>query len=203
MTMLRPRRNSDEEEACGLLLAPVSQPSMESPTSGLLVLLDFSSWVTFCGLASLFPDVERLFSDRLTVVWVQWIVNELAYIKATTHSLAFSKESINVSFNTNMTKSVMSVTGDSLKYISCFIQFLQKILQDRKIKKKVRPVVVDRKPFLCSWLEAQKWYQQAPAFHMLFIPLTKLLSQRVAPFSFRPANMGRCLFYFILADCES
>lgn len=134
--MLRPRRNSDEEEACGLLLAPVSQPSMESPTSGLLVLLDFSSWVTFCGLASLFPDVERLFSDRLTVVWVQWIVNELAYIKATTHSLAFSKESINVSFNTNMTKSVMSVTGDSLKYISCFIQFLQKILQGRKIKKK-------------------------------------------------------------------
>lgn len=136
MTMLRPRRSSNEEEACGPLLAAVSQSSVESPTSGLLVLLEFSSWVTFCGLASLFPDVERLLSDRLAVVWVQWIVNELAYIKATTHSQAFSKESINVSFNTNMAKSVMSVTGDSLKYISCFIQFLQKILQDRKIKKR-------------------------------------------------------------------
>lgn len=61
------------------------------------------------------------------------IVNELAYIKATTHSLAFSRESINVSFNTDMTKSVMSVTGNSLKYNSSFIQFLQKVLQEKKI----------------------------------------------------------------------
>lgn len=96
-------------------MAPVSQSSTESPTSGLLALLELSSWVIFCGLASLFPDVERLLSDILTVVWVQWIVNELVYIKATTHSLVFNKESINVSFKTNMTKSVMSVTGDSLK----------------------------------------------------------------------------------------
>lgn len=72
MTMLRPRRSSDEEEACGPLVAAVSQSSMESPISGLLALLELSPWVTFCGLASLFPDVERLLSDRLTVVQVQW-----------------------------------------------------------------------------------------------------------------------------------
>lgn len=32
-----------------------------------------------------------------------------------------------------MTKSVMSVTGNSLKYNSSFIQFLQKVLQEKKI----------------------------------------------------------------------
>lgn len=47
---------------------PVNQSFMESPTSGLLPLLELASWVKLCGLAFLYPDVERLLSDILTVV---------------------------------------------------------------------------------------------------------------------------------------
>jgi hypothetical protein len=60
-------------------------------------------------------------------------VNKLAHIKAFTHGLAFSKESINLSFNINMTKPIMFTTGDGLSII-LFNSGFQKILQDRKIK---------------------------------------------------------------------
>lgn len=58
----------------------------------------------------------------------------------------------------------------------------------------MKPVVVDRKLgifSLCLWPETLKW-----SIHSL----TKLLSQRVVSFLLRSANMGKNLFYFILAS---